>query len=88
MVGLGRIKQTQHDPGLDVCGSPHAGPEFKLQYHQKHDPTICCLSQTHSKYDIGKLKAKGQKKMHHVMINQEKAPRMGFYNLCFKEPLR
>ena len=44
------------------------------EWVKKHDPALCCLQETHFKYnDTGKLKAEGWKKMYGVNINQRKA---------------
>ena len=39
-----------------------------------HDPTICCLQESHFKCNnVGKLKIKELKKIYHISVNQMKA---------------
>lgn len=39
----------------------------------KNDSTICCLQETHHKYnDIGSLKVKEGKKIHHADVSLKK----------------
>ena len=41
---------------------------------QKHDPTRCCVKETHFKFkDTCGLKVNGHRKIHHTNTNQKKA---------------